>query len=86
MFLSQAVLENALRRVVAASLSDNTVARSFASLRTLRSGGEVKSVGDMVELLQYHGYVTIESVVWPIGTSTMGSLQCSRPACGVAHR
>ena len=86
MFLSQTVLENALRRIAAASLSgsyliaatytlpDNKMARSFASLRTLRSGGQVMSARDMEELLQHHGYVNVESVPGPLATFTMGSL------------
>jgi hypothetical protein len=86
MFLKRSVLQRALDRIVAASLSGSylvaatytrptdPVAASFAALRTLRSGGEVTDASQVEDLLRTHRYVDVESTVSPLATFTLGRL------------
>jgi predicted RNA methylase len=86
MFLKRSVLRRALDRIVAASSSgsylvastytrpSDPVAASFATLRTLRSGGEVTDASEVEDLLRARGYVDVESEASPLATFTLGRL------------
>lgn len=86
MFLSRAVLEQALDRIVAASRSGASIVAALytrpndpflgvmAELRTLRSGGEVTDPTELAAMLRARGYRDIEEDVAPIATFVLGRL------------
>ena len=86
MFMTLSVLEQAIDRIAAASCSggwlvaplytrpDDPFMAVMSSLRTLRSGGEVRQAAQLEALLRARGYVDIEVDVAPIATFVMGRL------------
>lgn len=86
MFLKRAVLEQAIKRIAAASHSGGWLVAAIytrpeepflavmSSLRTLRSGGDVTSSAELAELLRSCGYVDIELDVAPVATLVLARL------------
>jgi precorrin-6B methylase 2 len=86
MFLSRAILERALDRIVAASRSGASIVAALytkaddpflavmAALRTLRSGGDVTDPAELAAMLQSRGYRDVEADAAPIATFVLGRL------------
>ncbi|UYY60357.1 SAM-dependent methyltransferase [Sphingomonas sp. S2-65] len=86
MFLSRAVLEQALDRIVAASRGGASIVAALytapddpflavmAALRTLRSGGEVTEPSELETMLRARGYRDVEIDIAPIATFVLGRL------------
>jgi precorrin-6B methylase 2 len=84
MFMKPSTVEAALDRIAAASQKDaylvaarytapaDPEAAAFATLRTLRSGGERIAQSEMEDMLRARGFVDIESDVSPLATFTLG--------------
>jgi precorrin-6B methylase 2 len=86
MFMKRAVVEQALNRILAASLggaylvvarytrTSDPVAGAFATLRTLRSGGDLIEASELEDMLRARSYLDVETDVLPLATYTLGRL------------
>ncbi len=84
MFMRRSVVETALDRIAMASVRDaylvaarytvptDPAAATFATLRTLRSGGDSISQSEMEDMILDRGFIDIETDVSPLATFTLG--------------
>jgi precorrin-6B methylase 2 len=84
MFMRRTVVEDAVARIAAATSSggwlvaalytipDDPFTATMASLRALRSGGEITDSGEIAELLRAGGYVDVEVDSAPVATFIHG--------------